>query len=79
MNNILIYSDDKKQNIVGIINYYKKNSDIFFDVYKKSDNGLKLIDLNGNHIYDQIIDKSLIDVYIDNYIKEYFDGYYCER
>ena len=79
MNIILIYSDDKKRNIVGVINYYKENSDMFFDVYKKSDNGLKLIDINGNHIYEQIISESLINEYLDNYIKEYFDGYYCER
>lgn len=79
MKNLLIYSDDKKQNIVGIICYFKKDDDVDFKIYKASDNGLKYFDLNGNHIYRQIADKTLIDEFIEEYINEYFNGCYYEK
>lgn len=77
--NILIYSDDKKQNIVGIICYSKKDDDVNFEVYKASDNGLKHLDLIGNHIYNQIVDQTLIDKFIEGYVTEYFNGCYYEK
>lgn len=75
----IFYSNKNKDNIVGIIICTKDANDMNYNVYKNGSDGLKRIDLNGNHSYLPFTTKQLIETFLNDYTNSYFNDCYYEE